>query len=284
MILSFNPILRADAHRLCAGREPDAGDVRAIRGASAVLLPQGRQEGLWRAASSGPAPVFPDYAARYAYPGKIGDARLFKELGLPHPATEAFHTPDDLPGNYWRGLEYPAVVKGDAGGEGSLVFLVRAAREAEGIMDLFRGMSDPGSRGFVVQEYVPDAGRSLRVAVLDRELRAYWRVGGPEAFMHNLSSGGAIDTRSDPEAMASGKALVRELCERSGINLAGVDVIFRGDEPLLLEINYFFGREGLGGSERYYEMLQAAVDAWLRRQGLTPPSGEFDDSLASDRD
>jgi ribosomal protein S6--L-glutamate ligase len=33
--------------------------------------------------------------------------------------------------------------------------------------------------------------------------------------------------------------------------------------PLLLEINYFFGRKGLGGSEAYYKILQEEIQAWL---------------------
>jgi len=57
------------------------------------------------------------------------------------------------------------------------------------------------------------------------------------------------------------------LCQKTGINLAGVDVIFSSDRddpaPMLLEINYFFGRKGLGGSEAYYKILQAEIQAWL---------------------
>jgi len=57
--------------------------------------------------------------------------------------------------------------------------------------------------------------------------------------------------------------------------LAGIDLIFEKDDrnngdqhPLLLEINYFFGRTGLGGSERFYSLFQAAVDQWLEQLGL----------------
>jgi ribosomal protein S6--L-glutamate ligase len=31
----------------------------------------------------------------------------------------------------------------------------------------------------------------------------------------------------------------------------------------MLEINYFVGRSGLGGSEGYYRILEAEVSAWL---------------------
>jgi ribosomal protein S6--L-glutamate ligase len=41
-------------------------------------------------------------------------------------------------------------------------------------------------------------------------------------------------------------------------------------EPLFLEINYYFGRRGLGGSERYYSMVHQAIREWLSRAGLDP--------------
>jgi ribosomal protein S6--L-glutamate ligase len=37
---------------------------------------------------------------------------------------------------------------------------------------------------------------------------------------------------------------------------------------MLLEINYFFGRKGLGGSENYYRILLAEIRNWLARRNL----------------
>jgi ribosomal protein S6--L-glutamate ligase len=46
-----------------------------------------------------------------------------------------------------------------------------------------------------------------------------------------------------------------------------LDVIFPTEiddpEPLLLEINYFFGRKGLGGSVAYYQILLEEIQSWL---------------------
>jgi ribosomal protein S6--L-glutamate ligase len=57
--------------------------------------------------------------------------------------------------------------------------------------------------------------------------------------------------------------------------LAGFDFIFDERtlaagrvEPLMLEINYYFGRTGLGGSEAFYKILTAEVDHWLAGLGL----------------
>ena len=85
MILSFHPIYLGDQNRLCAGRDPDAADVAAIRQAAAVILPQACRRSLYEAARQHCPRVFPNYAARFAYPGKAGQVRLFQETGVPHP-------------------------------------------------------------------------------------------------------------------------------------------------------------------------------------------------------
>jgi ribosomal protein S6--L-glutamate ligase len=63
---------------------------------------------------------------------------------------------------------------------------------------------------------------------------------------------------------------------QTGLQLAGFDFIFdqrdlgRGlIRPLMLEINFFFGRTGLGGSEAYYRILEAEIDTWLAAIGLS---------------
>ena len=39
-------------------------------------------------------------------------------------------------------------------------------------------------------------------------------------------------------------------------------------KPLFLEINYFFGRSGLGGSEKYYEILTEQIQKWIDKLSL----------------
>ena len=60
---------------------------------------------------------------------------------------------------------------------------------------------------------------------------------------------------------------MKRFCRRAGINVAGLDILFSGignpGTPLFLEINYYFGRRGLGGSLRFYELLEQAADRWL---------------------
>jgi ribosomal protein S6--L-glutamate ligase len=90
----------------------------------------------------------------------------------------------------------------------------------------------------------------------------------PEAAFHSgLSHGAHVDAVSDPDLRRVGEDEVALFCRRTGIDLAGIDVLFGSgsiDRPALLEINYFFGRIGLGGSEAFYGLLRREVRAWIR--------------------
>ena len=64
--------------------------------------------------------------------------------------------------------------------------------------------------------------------------------------------------------------MTRRFGRQTGINLAGFDFLFNtaaidtGEiQPLLLEINYFFGRRGLGGSDTFYRLLESEIEKWL---------------------
>jgi len=82
MILSYHPCFEADKNLLCAGREPDADDLTAIKSADAVILPQGCYQSLYEMARNNCSHVFPNFDARFKYTGKIGQARFFQEQKL----------------------------------------------------------------------------------------------------------------------------------------------------------------------------------------------------------
>lgn len=284
MIVSFHPIITADQNLLCAGRDPGPAEAEAMVHARAVILPQGCRKTLYDMAVRLCPHVFPDYSARFRYPGKIGQAALFEDLALPHPRTRAFAGMDDFfrkTGFPESGLDlgFPLVFKFDWGGEGDGVFLANAAADLHPLLDKAKAFETTGQKGFLLQEFVPTDGRSLRVAVIGGQRIHYWRVPGDTSrFGTALSKGAVVDRDADPELRHQGVDLVDRLCEKSGLNLAGVDVIFRNTAgppmPLLLEINYFFGRIGLGGSEAYYGMLAEAVDEWLADRGLSRKGGK----------
>ncbi|PIP38588.1 MAG: glutathione synthase [Desulfobacterales bacterium CG23_combo_of_CG06-09_8_20_14_all_51_8] len=279
MILSFHPIITADENRLCAGRDPGPAEGEAMARADAVILPQACRKTLYDMATALCPHVFPDYTARFKYPGKIGQAALFADNDLSFPRTRTFAAIDDFYAETRypeSGLdfEYPMVFKFDWGGEGDTVFYVASSAEFDRILDRAEKFERTGQKGFLIQEFVPTDRRSLRVAAIGERRISYFRVPtDPSRFGTALSKGAAVDHEADPDLQRKGVALVDLLCEKTGINLAGMDVIFRDTAgeptPLLLEINYFFGRNGLGGSAAFYELLAEAVNNWLKGLGLS---------------
>jgi ribosomal protein S6--L-glutamate ligase len=272
LILSFHPCYEADANIICAGREPDRADLEAIRAAAAVILPQGCREGLYRLARRNCAHVFPNYDARFNYSGKTGQAKLFKALDFPHPRTWVFEDAAD----YYRKAEglkkahFPLVFKLDWGGEGDTVSLLQTPSDLNRALSRAEAFEQSGQHGFILQKVVPNSNRTLRVAVIGQTRIAYWRVqDDPAVFGTSMAGGARVDITSDPDLREKALNETRRFCQQSQMNLAGIDFIYDGRQPLILEVNYFFGRTGLGGSDRFYDMLVAEVDRWLAGLGLS---------------
>lgn len=273
MIVSFHPLYEADKNIICAGREPDADDLAAIKAAEAVILPQGCRKSLYEMAIANCRHVFPDYKARFNFPGKIGQIRLFRKTGTDHPAAELYASVSEFkqaygkePGDISCGL--PCVFKFDWGGEGETVYLINSREDLNSALEKAAVFEMSGQRGFLLQQYVPTNGQTLRVIIIGRSLISYWRIQqSSDGFMSSVSRGAHIDKASQPELQNTASAFVNDFCTETGINLAGFDVIFSSAEensmPLLLEINYFFGRKGLGGSDAFYEILKKEINAWL---------------------
>lgn len=277
MILSFHPCFVADQNRICAGRDPDAGDLEAIRAAEAVVLPQGCRRQLYEMARRHCAQVWPDYDARFTWPDKIGQIALFRHCRAAYPQTEPFDNLKsfyDRYGNPPEGLPraFPLVFKFAWGGEGDTVFFVESPAAFRQILQRAAECEKTGQTGFILQEYIACGGRSLRVAVVGETCRSYWRIQNEtDRFHTSLARGARIDAAADAHLQEKGVSAVRSVCRQTGINLAGFDLVFSGaqdagedgGEPLFLEINYFFGRKGLGGSEAYYRLLGSEIEKWL---------------------
>lgn len=273
MIVSFHPLYEADKNIVCAGREPGRSDLAAIKKADAVILPQGCRQTLYEIARHHCEHVFPNYEARFRYPGKTGQIKLFRNTKTPHPNTRIFEDGaafrreyDDIAQRLPFTL--PFVFKHDWGGEGDTVFLIRSRDDLRHVLQQYDIYEKSGQRGFLIQEYVPNRNRTLRVIKIGRQFISYWRISNSQnGFLANLSKGASIDFDSDPDLQNRAEATIGKLCKKTGINLAGLDVIFSSEKrdgpPLLLEINYFFGRKGLGGSEAYYKILRDQIRIWL---------------------
>lgn len=278
MILSYHPCYVGDENRLCAGRDPDNADALAMKRADAVILPQGCRPALFEMASAHCRHFFPDYTRRFASPGKIGQAALFRQFGAPHPETVTFESIEDFyrwakGGHTGPPFGYPFVFKFTWSGEGENVWLVHDRKAFGRLTEKAASFENTGQKGFLLQRYVETGGRSLRVVVAGETCRSYWRIQpDPARFGTQSAQGAAIDHQADMDCQERAKAVVMDFCQKTGINLAGFDIVYDAHAgshtPLFLEINYFFGRRGLGGSEAFYALLCGEIDGWLIRKGL----------------
>ena len=274
MIVSFHPLFEADKNITCAGRKPGAEDLAAIQAANAVVLPQGCYQSLYEMARANCRHVFPNYDARFRYPDKIGQIKLFREFNFAHPASDIFLNVDSFREYFKKRTskispKYPLVFKLDWGGEGETVYLIKSSEDLDEIIQKAASFEKSGQSGFLLQEYIVSGNRTLRVVIIGQAVISYWRIQEDEgSFYTNLGKGAVINSKTDPALQRKAIALVRQICHKTGINLAGLDVIFSSEnddpDPMLLEINYFFGRRGLGGSEAYYRILLKEIQAWIQ--------------------
>jgi ribosomal protein S6--L-glutamate ligase len=269
LILSLHPAIEGNSfywERGLWSREL----VEQISKARAVILSQTVDKELYTLCRELCANVFPNYDLRFQWEGKVGDTLFFWTNGVSHPRSLVFprvetllgehpfmdHSPPKLP-------DFPFVLKGARGGEGRHIWLIENADDLEKKLLHLKQLELHGNFGFVIQEYLAGLDRDLRVVVIGDQVVSYWRKS--EGFLHNVAQGGAIDKESYPELQIIGRDAVMNFCHQTGINLAGFDLVFPSNskEPVFLEINYTFGRSGLGGTDGFYKMLRQAVDRWL---------------------
>ncbi len=274
MILSFNGRVKGDINlRLSVKGLFTETQAQAISSARAVVVTQSIKPHQYEFCRVRCSHVFPDYTHRFGFEGKYGNNVLFQRFNAPHPATCLYESVEDFESRHFKTgeplLPFPLVLKSDGGGGGWGVLLARNRGE---LMARLQSLGDVGrhpARRFIVQAFVHHKGRDLRVVVMGNNMKAYWRCQQrPGEFRNNVGRGAVIHDHLDPELTKKGTRCVGDFCSKTGINLAAFDVLFdrtRPDpEPLLSEINFFFGRKGLGGSRRFYELLNQAVQQWAR--------------------
>lgn len=275
MIVSFHPHLPGDFNlRLNSTTFKAPGKVEFLRQARGVILPQSCKAEHYWSCKQYCSHVFPNYDWRYGFEGKCGNARLFSRFGASQPASRCYETVAQF-GSRVLALDnnghslWPAVLKPDRGGGGYLVRLVRGPDDLDRVLRQLSKLEQKGQYGFMVQEYRETESRDLRVVVIGDRFYSYWRCQpNPQEFRTNLGRGGRIVMNGWPEQQGLGSELVRTFCHQTGLNLAAFDLIFPVDsgerEALFLEINYCFGRKGVGGTDRFRRLLLGAVGRWQR--------------------
>jgi ribosomal protein S6--L-glutamate ligase len=278
MILSYHPCFEADKNLLCAGREPGTDDLSAIQAADAVILPQACRQSLYNMAGSNCEHVFPNFDAKFNHRGKIAQIQLFQKHNMIHPKTKVYRNMRAFPEHYRNFSENPIfnlpfVFKFDWGGDGDLVYLIRSVEHFSHVLKVAEEFENSGQKGFIIQEYIPANNRSLRVVVIGETFLSYWRIQrDADHFLSNVAKNAIIDYDLYPDMQATAVESVKQFCRLTRINLAGFDILFSSETkayaPIFLEINYYFGRRGLGGSQTFYGLLTKEIMKWIARIGL----------------
>lgn len=279
MILSFHPCFSADRHILLADRPLSARDRSAIDRAEAILLPQEARYSLFEACRDSGKAVFPNYEKRFAYPGKRGQASLFARYGFPHPRTLSWKGTKELRERLSRtGVlphPFPFLLKEDLSHEGAGVHWIPDPEALERTLATLGGRGANEDTDLLTQDFVPCGGDVLRTVILGRRVLSYWKRSAPSMDpITTIGLGAAIDAAWRPDLQGQGREEAARFRRETGVDLAALDWVFSREEavpaPLLLEINYYFGRRGLGGSLRYYRLLHGAIREWLVERGLDP--------------
>lgn len=281
MILSFHPRIKADVNlRLPFKVLFPEQEAELIGAARAVVVTQSIKAHQYDYCTRSCSHVFPDYRFRFGFEGKYGNVKLFRRFDAPHPGTTCYDSVEDFKLRHAQNKEplvpFPFVLKGDRGGGGWAVFMANNAEELENCLEILGNTRLHPTKRFICQAFIPHGGRDLRVVVIGQICKAYWRVQhDPDEFRNNVGRGAVIDHDLDPELREKGVNCVKDFCRKTGINLAAFDVLFDRrrvePQPLLSEINFLFGRRGLGGSSNFYALLSRAVKGWIDGLPQKPP-------------
>ena len=279
MILSFHPVFNADKQIIFGSRNLNDEDMEFIRQAEVILLPQTCKYSLYKACQGSSAHIFPNYDTRFRYSGKMGQALLFKENNLTSPMTLEWTAVYQLEANIKEKGNYPHqmpfFLKTNRGHEAEGVFFIENQEGFGAALDRLKILEQSGTFGFISQEFIQTQGNVLRAVILNKAILTYWkRPQMPEQKITTINKGAKIDREWRKDLQEKSKQTTERLMQKTGMNLAAVDFVFnltRHDPaPLFLEINYSFGRRGLGGSENFYGLLHKAIIEWMEEKGFDP--------------
>lgn len=172
---------------------------------------------------------------------KLYSHQILAENNLPVPKTMLAKFPVNID-FVEKNIGFPAVIKTISGTQGRGVFLASTKKEFSNIMELIEITN--AKVNIIIQEFIADShGRDLRVLVVGgRAIACMKREAQGESFKANVSSG-AVPSQFQltPEI----EWLATEACRVTGLDIAGVDLLFDGEHYKICEINSAPGFRGL---------------------------------------
>lgn len=136
-------------------------------------------------------------------------------------------------------VRFPAILKILSGTQGIGVMRVKSLEETASIVDTLKSFGEV----VLLQEFIPNPGVDIRAFVVgDRVIGSMKRIAAVHEWRANIHLG------AKGVAMELSKE-VQEIAVRAskavGLEISGVDMVFRGEEPYVLEVNASPGFRGL---------------------------------------
>ena len=173
---------------------------------------------------------------------KLLTLQLLAERGIPVPKTIWVKSHANA-AFLARQLGLPVVVKILDGSKGHGVSLVHSEKELETLLEMLAAAR--ASAPILAQEFIADSrGRDLRVLVIDGKPRfgMLRKNRSAEGFKSNISAGGIAEPYPLTDAV---RDLSLRVVEALGLNLGGIDLLFKGDGFVVGEANSIPGFQGI---------------------------------------
>jgi ribosomal protein S6--L-glutamate ligase len=171
---------------------------------------------------------------------KWRSVQLWKEHGIPMPATVLIRVPEDVRPAIEILGGLPVIVKMVQGTQGIGVMLAENLSSLESILETLWGLD----QNILLQRYVKESeGRDLRVIVVgDKVVGAMRRTAKDGEFRANIHRGGIGESVELPPNYA---ATALRVMQTTGLQVGGVDMLETAAGPLVLEVNSSPGFEGI---------------------------------------
>lgn len=164
--------------------------------------------------------------------------QALQEVGVPLPRTVLLASRMDAE-EALRLLPFPAVLKLLTGTQGMGVLRVKEASEAAAIIDTLHVLHQT----IVIQEFIPNPGVDIRALVVgDEVVGSMKRVAAVHEWRTNIHLGAKPMAYDLLEGAAD---IAVKATRATGLEIAGVDMVYRGEEPCVLEVNACPGFRGL---------------------------------------
>lgn len=186
---------------------------------------------------------------------KLHAAQVFAAHHLPTPKTMLVKDPVN-PTLVEKEIGFPCVVKIFAGSYGKGVYLCHNVREFQDFIEFAHGIKS--DEAIIVQEFIDSKpGQDVRVLVVGgKVLGAMKRSAKDGSFKANITRGGAGENYPLNDRIV--EIATKTACVL-GLDIAGVDLLFDGDDYKLCEAN---SAPGFKGFEKYtgVNVAKAIID------------------------